>query len=73
MRIYVNSCLEVLCFVYWKHSLVHHCISKRININSHRIIPFKMVHASVQVNNYPTLFIYPAEDKSNPVCLEKQM
>lgn len=27
----------------------------------------------MQVNNYPTLALYPAEDKSNPVCLLKQM
>ncbi|KAJ1258168.1 hypothetical protein BS78_10G054000 [Paspalum vaginatum] len=29
-------------------------------------------HPKLKVNNYPTLFLYPAEDKSNPIKLSKK-
>uniref|UniRef100_A0A0A9EZY1 Pdi5 n=1 Tax=Arundo donax TaxID=35708 RepID=A0A0A9EZY1_ARUDO len=29
-------------------------------------------HSKLQVNNYPTLFLYPAEDKSKPIKLSKK-
>ena len=79
MRIYVSSCLEVLCLVtgstVWcldvsPSGLIWIDIYMPILTSK---LPLKIVHASLQVNNYPTLFIYPAGDKSNPVCLQKQM
>nr|BAJ88168.1 predicted protein [Hordeum vulgare subsp. vulgare] len=27
----------------------------------------------IQVNNYPTLLLYPAEDKTNPIKLSKKL
>ncbi|KAM3207782.1 hypothetical protein ACQJBY_062825 [Aegilops geniculata] len=30
-------------------------------------------HPKLQVNNYPTLFLYPAEDKTNPIKLSKKL
>nr|CAB3467133.1 unnamed protein product [Digitaria exilis] len=43
------------------------------NLKFARIDASANEHPKLNVNNYPTLFIYPAEDKSNPIKVSKKL
>uniref|UniRef100_A0A0E0L894 protein disulfide-isomerase n=1 Tax=Oryza punctata TaxID=4537 RepID=A0A0E0L894_ORYPU len=53
-------------------------LAKHFNDLGHANLKFARIDASVnehpklQINNYPTLLLYPAQDKSNPIKLSKK-
>uniref|UniRef100_A0A0D9WM85 protein disulfide-isomerase n=1 Tax=Leersia perrieri TaxID=77586 RepID=A0A0D9WM85_9ORYZ len=54
-------------------------LAKHFNDLDHANLKFARIDASVnehpklQINNYPTLLLYPAQDKSNPIKLSKKL